>query len=258
MLRHTLRMPCGFPNAGPHLREEVRLMQRHLRRWGYSIPADGQFGPRTHDIVRDFQKKRHLESDGIVGPGTWDALLVPDATNLGGVFVDTHVDTRPIEDTASKPSNDNPAPVGNAPAWMGIAKKEQGTHEVRGRSANPRIVQYHAATDLRARSDEVAWCSSFVNWCMKQCGIKGTNSAAAASWKKWGSATAARYGAVAVVYNAKMAGSSLTATGNHVAFLVEETKTHYVLLGGNQGNSVKVSHYPKAKWKLLALRWPGN
>lgn len=141
---------------------------------------------------------------------------------------------------------------------MNVAKKEQGTHEVRGRSANPRIVAYHAATDLHARSDETAWCSSFVNWCLKQCGIRGTNSAGAASWKKWGSASASRYGAIAVVFNPAMARSSMTRTGNHVAFLVEETKTHYVLLGGNQGNAVKVSHYPKAKWKLLALRWPPN
>jgi uncharacterized protein (TIGR02594 family) len=258
MLRHTLRMPSGFSNASPHLREEVRTMQRQLRRWGYSIPTDGQFGPRTYDIVRDFQKKRGLDSDGIVGPGTWDALLAANATNIATSFVDSHVDTRPIEDTVSKPANETPAPAGNVPAWMTIAKKEQGTHEIRGRSANPRIIAYHAATDLRARSDEVAWCSSFVNWCLKQCGIKGTNSAAAASWKKWGNATSARYGAIAVVYNARMAGSSLTASGNHVAFLVEETKTHYVLLGGNQSNSVKVSHYPKAKWKLLALRWPSG
>jgi uncharacterized protein (TIGR02594 family) len=141
---------------------------------------------------------------------------------------------------------------------MKIAKNEQGTSEISGKAANPRIVAYHAATDLRARSDETAWCSSFVNWCMKQSGVRGTNSAGAASWKTWGNASAARYGAVAVVFNQGMARSSMTTTGNHVAFLVEETKTHWVLLGGNQSNSVKVSHYPKAKWKLLALRWPAN
>lgn len=257
MLQHTLRMPCGFANAGPHLKDDVRRLQQQLRRWGYSIPTDGQFGPRTDAIVRDFQRKRGLGVDGIVGRGTWSALLVADARNVGGTFVDPHVDTPPLED-APAPNPAPTAPGGTVPAWMNIAKKETGTSEVRGRSANPRIIAYHAATDLRARSDEVAWCSSFVNWCMKQCGIRGTNSAAAASWKKWGNATTARYGAVAVVYNAGMARSSMTTTGNHVAFLVEETRTHYVLLGGNQSNSVKVSRYPKAKWKLLALRWPSN
>ncbi|HRI70962.1 MAG TPA: TIGR02594 family protein [Polyangium sp.] len=257
MLRHTLRMPCGFRHAGPHLVEDVRQLQRQLRRWGYNVPADGQFGPRTDAIVRDFQKKLHLNIDGVVGPGTWDALLVADARNLGGTFVDPHVDTPPLED-APAPNRPETPPGVEIPAWMTIARKEQGTHEVRGRSANPRILTYHAATDLHARSDEIAWCSSFVNWCLKQCGIHGTNSAAAASWKKWGQATRARQGAVAVVYNPGMARSSMTTTGNHVAFLVEETKTHYVLLGGNQSNSVKISRYPKSKWRLLALRWPSN
>lgn len=256
MLRPTLRMPCGFSNAGPHLRDEVRQLQHQLRRWGYAIPTDGQFGPRTDAIVRDFQRKRGIDDDGIVGSETWNTLLVADAKNIGGTFVDRQVDTRPIEDTSSE-SNTKPAPS-TGPEWMKIANKEKGTHEVRGRAANPRIVAYHATTDLRARSDETAWCSSFVNWCMKQCGIRGTNSAGAASWKKWGNATTARHGAVAVIFNAGMARSSLTTTGNHVAFLVEETKTHWVLLGGNQGNSVKVSNYPKAKWKLLALRWPST
>ncbi|MBK9264360.1 MAG: TIGR02594 family protein [Polyangiaceae bacterium] len=253
MLRPTLRMPCGYGDAGPHLRDEVRQLQQQLRRWGYNVPADGQFGPRTDAIVRDFQRKRGLKVDGIVGPGTWDAVLAADAKNIGSSFVDRHADT-PDTDPAvnAKPAS------GDGPAWMKVAKKEEGTREVRGRAANPRIIAYHATTGLRARSDEVAWCSSFVNWCMKQCGIRGTDSAAAASWKKWGSSSTSRYGAIAVVYNAGMANSSLTATGNHVAFLVEETKTHWVLLGGNQSNSVKVSQYSKAKWKLLAMRWPSS
>lgn len=249
-------MPCGYPDAGPHLREEVRQLQHQLRRWGYAVPVDGQFGPRTNAVVRDFQRKRGLGVDGVVGANTWDALLVADAKNLGGSFVDRYVDA-PEADLAPATTNSVPD-AGNGPAWMAIAKKEEGTREVAGRAANPRIIAYHAATDLRARSDEVAWCSSFVNWCMKQSGIRGTNSAAAASWKKWGNASASRYGAIAVVYNAAMANSSLTTTGNHVAFLVEETKTHWVLLGGNQSNSVKVSRYSKAKWKLLAMRWAAN
>jgi uncharacterized protein (TIGR02594 family) len=249
-------MPCGYSDAGPHLRDDVRQLQYQLRRWGYAIPTDGQFGSRTDAIVRDFQRKRGLSTDGIVGSGTWNALLVADAKNIGSTFVDRHVDTVPIEEVSEPPK---PAPsTGTGPAWMKIASNEQGTHEIRGRAANPRIVTYHATTTLRARSDETSWCSSFVNWCLQQSSIRGTNSAGAASWKKWGNASPARYGAVAVIFNAGVAHSSLTATGNHVAFLVEETKTHWVLLGGNQSNSVKVSRFPKAKWKLLALRWPSN
>src|SRR5690349_9554770 len=121
MLRHTLRMPCGLSNASPHLRDEVRQLQQQLRRWGYNIPVDGQFGPRTDKIVRDFQRKRGLGVDGIVGHASWDALLVADTKNLGGHYVDPHVDTRPVEDAPAPANTPAPAPSGTGPAWMSIA-----------------------------------------------------------------------------------------------------------------------------------------
>lgn len=37
-------------------------------------PADGEFGPRTEDAVRAFQRQRGLTIDGIVGPETADEL----------------------------------------------------------------------------------------------------------------------------------------------------------------------------------------
>ncbi|WP_224984859.1 TIGR02594 family protein [Geomonas agri] len=66
--------------------------------------------------------------------------------------------------------------------WMGIARKEIGQKEVAGHRDNPRILSYHATTTLKATDDETPWCSSFVNWCLKQAGVKGTDSAAATSW----------------------------------------------------------------------------
>lgn len=260
-------MPSGYSDAAPHLANDVRQLQRELKRWAYAMTPDGQFGPRTDAAVRHFQRKRGLADDGIVGPRTWDALLVPEASAIGSGFQyrpegapeRTPVPTPNAPENKPKPSEPEASPgaQGDAP-WMAIAKKEMGTHETAGKAANPRIIEYHAATSLRAQSDEVAWCSSFVNWCMKKAGRKGTNSAGAASWVGWGAASAHRYGAVIVIYNPKMANSRMSTTGNHVAFFVEETKTHYVLLGGNQGDSVKISQYPKAKWQIKACRWPSG
>lgn len=40
----------------------------------------------------------------------------------------------------------------------------------------------------------------------------------------------------------------------HVGFYVGETKYHYLILGGNQSNSVCVKKYRKSR--LLGFRWP--
>ena len=38
------------------------------------LAKDGQFGPLTANAVKDFQKKKGLGVDGVVGPQTWHAL----------------------------------------------------------------------------------------------------------------------------------------------------------------------------------------
>jgi uncharacterized protein (TIGR02594 family) len=139
---------------------------------------------------------------------------------------------------------------------MKIAKKEIGQEEVVGKGNNPRIIKYHASTSLKAKTDETPWCSSFVNWVIKQANMEGTDSAAAASWLTWGEKSSAKSGAITVIRNASAANSSLTSSGNHVGFLIKETATHYVLLGGNQSDCVKESRYPKSSWTLRGYRWP--
>lgn len=134
-----------------------------------------------------------------------------------------------------------------APKWLHIALDELGTSEVVG-GENPRILDYHSATSLRALEDEVPWCSSFANWCLREAGIKGTNSAAARLFLKWGEECEARPGALAVFAR----GSS--AWQGHVAFLLQETPTGAWVIGGNQGNKVSVAIYPLSK--LLGYRWP--
>ncbi|RTL36334.1 MAG: TIGR02594 family protein [Burkholderiales bacterium] len=74
------------------------------------------------------------------------------------------------------------------PRHLQIALGELGVHEIPGAADNPRIVEYHQATSLKATHDETSWCSAFVNWTMQGAGIRGTNSAAARSWLHWGQA----------------------------------------------------------------------
>lgn len=132
-------------------------------------------------------------------------------------------------------------PESFVPAWLLVALKELGTKEVAGRISNPRIVEYHKATSLRATDDETPWCSAFVNWCMVQAKIKGTNRANARSWLDWGTEIESpEYGCIVVLKR----GSSKWQ--GHVGFLVGVEGNKIKILGGNQGNSVSIASFKKS------------
>lgn len=125
-----------------------------------------------------------------------------------------------------------------------IAKKEMGVAEVAGTQHNKKILTYHKATSLGATSDETPWCASFANWCLKEMGEVGTNSAAAKSFAKWG---------VELKKPVKGCIAVFTRTGGgHVAIFDHEDKDYVYTLGGNQGNRVCVAAYTKSR--LLGYR----
>lgn len=55
---------------------DVEVLQRRLTELGFAPgQVDGRFGTRTRTAVVDFQERRGLGVDGIVGPQTWSALI---------------------------------------------------------------------------------------------------------------------------------------------------------------------------------------
>ncbi len=60
-----------FGDTGP----VVYAIQYLLRSDGYSLVADGIFGPATRTAVVNLQTAHGLAADGIVGPDTWQALI---------------------------------------------------------------------------------------------------------------------------------------------------------------------------------------
>ena len=42
---------------------------------GYSLDIDGEYGPKTENALREFQRKNNLEIDGVAGPATYAKLL---------------------------------------------------------------------------------------------------------------------------------------------------------------------------------------
>jgi len=89
----TLRITSGFPDVSPHLREEVKTLQRSLKDWGFGVTPDGLFGPGTDRAVRSFQRRQGLTDDGIVGPRTWELLLAQRKTDIGTSVRDAPVIT---------------------------------------------------------------------------------------------------------------------------------------------------------------------
>ena len=125
------------------------------------------------------------------------------------------------------------------------ARSELGQSELPGAKHNPRIVEYHQLTKLRAKDDETPWCSSFVNWCLSKSNYPTTESAAARSWATYGAPCLPHPGAIVV----------LTRTGGgHVGFYVRETGKYVYILGGNQSNKVSIAGYDKGR--IIAYRLP--
>lgn len=80
-----------------------------------------------------------------------------------------------------------------------------------------------------------AWCSLKVNADLRKVGVKGTNSAGASSWSKWGRSCPFWFGAVLPIKH--------KSGGRHVGFFigwVDESKKLAAVYGGNQSNKLSI------------------
>lgn len=146
-----------------------------------------------------------------------------------------------------------PPPRSEWPRWMRIAEKEVGQRERPGAADNLRIIEYQRATrlDEQALGDETAWCAAFVSFCLEQSGSINPRYALARNFLKYGEIIKpedARFGDILVFRRGK------DSMHGHVCFYVLDLGADYEVLGGNQLNSVRFSHEPKAD--LLGIRRP--
>jgi uncharacterized protein (TIGR02594 family) len=127
------------------------------------------------------------------------------------------------------------------------AKKELGVKEIPGKDHNKRILEYLETCGINA-GDETPWCSAFVNWCVEQSKMKGTDSATARSWMSWGKESSGKKGDIVVFWREKIDGWK-----GHVGFVnsIEADGSIYVL-GGNQADSVSIAKYSRDR--LLGFR----
>lgn len=139
------------------------------------------------------------------------------------------------------------------PAWMTVARALIGTRETPGAGNSPVIMKMAAGLGAKLMGiayagDHVPWCGLFVAHCVNSVGIKPAPIAVRASaWAKWGAEFTPRVGAVLVFDRDG---------GGHVAFYEAEDENHYQVLGGNQGDAVKLMWIEKDRLVKGACRWP--
>jgi uncharacterized protein (TIGR02594 family) len=142
------------------------------------------------------------------------------------------------------------------PPWVERAIEEIGVEEVPGPADNPRIVEYHSKTSLKATDDEIAWCSAFCCWSCDGL-VDHPRSARARHWLRVG--TPQQYpaaGCIAVLARGRgdQPGPWMTDAKGHVGFFMGFDNVGNVkLLSGNQGNAVNITTYPVAR--VLGYRW---
>jgi uncharacterized protein (TIGR02594 family) len=136
------------------------------------------------------------------------------------------------------------------PPWLQVADRYLGTTEHPGHGSNPTIMGWAKVLTGWVRAyftdDDIPWCALFLNACLDEVDLKGTNSLAAKSFASWGRDLAVpALGAILVFQRPG---------GHHAGFYVGESDTHYRVRGGNQSNSVNDTWLDKGR--LIAIRWP--
>jgi len=98
-----------------------------------------------------------------------------------------------------------------------------------------------------------------VNYCVEQAGLRGTDSKGARSWHDdhWGrDVTSSPQEGDIVVWRRQAQGVD----GGHVGFYVDSDDDTIQVLGGNQGNRISITRYPRKGQKgpffytLLSIR----
>ncbi|WP_062062702.1 TIGR02594 family protein [Aquimarina longa] len=132
-----------------------------------------------------------------------------------------------------------------------IALAEYGVTERNGTLHDKRILQYFKDIGHSwVTTDEVAWCSAFVNWVALQSGCSRSNKLNARSWLNVGNkVTTPTLGDVVVFWREKR-----SSWKGHVGFFIgySEDKREIYCLGGNQNNRVCIKAYPT--YRLLGFR----
>lgn len=123
-----------------------------------------------------------------------------------------------------------------------IAFNELGVEEIRGDEHNPEVLKYAKETGIKGiTTDEVPWCSTFVNWVAWKAGLQFSGKPNARSWLSVGTKVNNPEPGDVVVFWRESPQSWKGHVGFFLGFSADRKRIY--CLGGNQGNRVSVSAY---------------
>lgn len=140
-----------------------------------------------------------------------------------------------------------------------LAQRYVGVREISGAKDHPLVVWWHSLCGLPESTDEVPWCSSFVNGMAWELRLPRSNNAAARSWLKVGTPVALNEAAPGfdVVILRRGSGNQpgpevTSGAPGHVGFFAGWDLSNVLILGGNQGNEVAID--PFNRGLILGIR----
>ncbi len=123
---------------------KVRLVQEWLSLHGFGVVPDRDFGPATDAATRDFQARKGLTVDGVVGKKSFEALVSP--------MRFARQEIRPKQTLGA--------------TVVAYAKRHLKVHprEVGGQNRGPWVRLYMGGRE----GTEFAWCAGFACFVLKQ------------------------------------------------------------------------------------------
>lgn len=127
------------------------------------------------------------------------------------------------------------------PSWLAYGLTMQGLREIKGPKHNTTISGWLKKLKAWWNDDETPWCGTFVAACMTAVGISIPKYwMRAKAWLDWGVPIGMPVVGAVVVFD--------RAGGGHVGIVVgRDQKGNLMVLGGNQGDMVKISPFPLSR-----------
>lgn len=131
---------------------------------------------------------------------------------------------------------------------MQVALSHVGTREIPGADSNPKIVAwFEAAGAPWIRNDAAAWCSAFACGVTKEAGVFNPRTVRAREWLDL-----PPHGGTRIEFDDLLPGDvCVVSRGNnlfHVSFFEGRSRSTLRLVGGNQGNVVRIADYANSRF----------